>query len=96
MPQHTAAEREKKRQGKSAAAIAALDAAEQASSKPAKKPAKKPKEKIGTGDESKRREFTGAMVKNIRIKLEAAQRKGDMKKAATLRERIKAVIRAGQ
>ncbi len=96
MPEHTAAEREKKRQGKSAAAIAALESAEQSKPKPKPKPAVKTKEKVGTGDESKRREFTAAVVKKIRIKFEKATRAGNTQKANELRNRIKAVIAAGQ
>lgn len=93
----TAAERERARQGRSAAAIAAADAAEQSEpTKPKPKPPKKPKEKVGTGDESKRREFTAALVKKIRIQFETATRAGNTAKANELRNRIKAVIAAGQ
>ena len=99
MPEHTIAEKKKNLVSKSAAAIAANDATEgsTAPAKPAPKPAKKPKEKIGVGDDAKaRREQTGRVVKGLRIKFEKAMTGGNKAKADTLRERIKAVIAAGQ
>ena len=72
----TAAEREKARQGKSAAAIAALDAAEQGKRKAKPKPKPKPKEKAGAG-RALTAETESARVKALKTRLASARKAGN-------------------
>ena len=99
MPEHTPAEKEKNRQNKSVRAIAALDASEGSRNAvtPLKKKKKKPTEKIGVGSNAtQRRKQTARVVTGLREKFERAMTGGNVAKANDLRERIKAVIAAGQ
>ena len=104
MPDHTIAEKEKNRRNRSAQVIAALDASEGGSvtatvttTKPAKKKKKKRAERIGVGDNAAtRRQQTARVVTGLREKFERAMTGGNVAKANDLRERIKAVIAAGQ
>lgn len=100
MSEKTAAERnEEARQTRTEAAIAANDATEE--SQPAPKPAKKKKKKVvekkGVGDTaSERRQQTARVVTGLREKFERAMRAGNTAGADDLRNRIKAVIAAGE
>lgn len=88
MPQHTAAEREKNRRGKSAAAIAALDASEQGTPTKPKKPKKAaPRERVGTGRDDSQTNFD-RLAAGLRSRISAARKTGDNTLAAKLEARL--------
>jgi len=85
----TPEERERARQGKSAAAIAAMDASEQGKSKPKPKPKPKPKEKKGVGTDNTVANLQ-ARINAMRARLKAAQGAGNTKMASDITAKIKA------
>lgn len=86
MPNHTAAEKEKKRRNRSADAIAALDASEQGS-RPAPKKRKPRKEAIGTGRDDSQTNFD-RLAAGLRQRISAARKTGNNTLAAKLEARL--------
>ncbi len=92
MPQHTPAEKEKRRRNRSADEIARLDASEGGGGTPAKKPAKKPQKKersgVGRDNSNANADRLGAA---LRARIEAARGADNLKMVNTLKARLKAL-----